>query len=87
MQFLHPCLAPHMTGENGFLDLHLFIVVSTKEIAVAGDILEICEEYYLNMLTIYGILTVINHLNSKSTGDLIECLIENLSKLKSIHRS
>ena len=28
--------------------------VSLKQIAVAGDILEICEEYYLNMLTIYG---------------------------------
>jgi len=55
--------------------------VSLKQIAVAGDILEICEEYYLNMLTIYGRFTVISHLHSKSTGDLIECLIENLSKL------
>ena len=26
MQFLHPCLMPHMTGENGYLDLCLFIV-------------------------------------------------------------
>ena len=54
-----------------------------KEIAVAGDILELCEECYLNMLTIYGQFTVVNHLNSKSTTDLIEALVENLAKLGS----
>ena len=55
--------------------------IQMKEIAVAGDILEVCSEYYLDMITIYGRFTMIAALENKSAGELIEKLILNLQKL------
>ena len=37
--------------------------IAEKSIAVAGDVLEACEEYYLNMTTIYGRFTMIAAIN------------------------
>merc|ERR1711991_1179118 len=37
--------------------IRLSCEVQQKEIAVCGDILEVCDEYYLNMITVYGRFT------------------------------
>ena len=63
--------------------LDLKCEIAMKEIAVAGDILEVCSEYYLNMITIYGRFTMISSPASKAASELIEKLIENLQKLGS----
>ena len=63
--------------------LHLNCQISQKEIAVCGDVLEICDVYYLNMITMYGRFTMISMLSSKAAIDLVEKLIAILQKLGS----
>ena len=66
--------------------LHLNCQISQKEIAVCGDVLEICDVYYLNMITMYGRFTMISMLSSKAAIDLVEKLIAILQKLGSYGR-
>ena len=63
--------------------LHLNCQISQKEIAVCGDVLEICDVYYLNMITMYGRFTMISMLDSKAAIDLVEKLINTLQRLGS----
>ena len=63
--------------------LRLNCQISQKELAVCGDVLEICDVYYLNMITMYGRFTMISMLSSKAAIDLVEKLIAILQKLGS----
>ena len=54
-----------------------------KEIAVAGDILEVCQEYHLDMITIYGRFAMMSSLASEAASELIDKTVETLQKLHS----
>ena len=66
--------------------LRLNCQISQKELAVCGDVLEICDIYYLNMITMYGRFTMVSMLSSKAAIDLVEKLIVILQKLGSYWR-
>ena len=61
--------------------LDLKCEISMKEIAVAGDVLEVCQECCLNMITIYGRFTMMSSLVSKAASELIDKTVETLQKL------